>query len=56
MEKKNGFSESTIDKGGNRNKFFFLGPKNDWRNMLDNDISDKIESKFEIEMKELNYL
>ena len=41
---------------GNRNKFFFLGPKNDWRKILDKSISDEIEKKFEKEMKELNYI
>ena len=56
MEKDNGFTESTIDKDGNRNKFFFLGPKNDWRKILDKSISSEIEKKFEKEMKELNYI
>ena len=56
MEKENGFTESTIDKDGNRNKFFFLGPKNDWRKILDKSISSEIEKKFEKEMKELNYI
>ena len=56
MEKDNGFTESTIDKDGNRNKFFFLGPKNDWRKILDKSISSEIEKKFEKEMKELKYI
>ena len=56
MEKKNGFTESTIDKDGNRNKFFFLGPKNDWRKILSKSISKEIEKKFETEMKELKYI
>ena len=56
MEKENGFTESTIDKDGNRNKFFFLGPKNDWRKILDKSISSEIEKKFENEMKELKYI
>ena len=56
MEKENGFTESTIDKDGNRNKFFFLGPKNDWRKILDKSISSEIEKKFEKEMKELKYI
>ncbi len=55
MEKEHGFTESTIDKEGNRNKFFFLGPKNDWRKILDKSISSEIEKKFEKEMKELKY-
>ena len=56
MEKDNGFTESTIDKDGNRNKFFFLGPKNDWKKILNNNTSSLIEKEFEGEMKELKYL
>ena len=56
MEKKYGFTESTFDEEGKRNKFFFLGPKNDWQKMLDNQISKNIEEEFEKEMKELGYL
>ena len=56
MEKENGFTESTINNDGNRNKFFFLGPKNDWRKILDKSISSDIEKKFEKEMKELKYI
>ena len=56
MEKKYGFIESSFNKEGKKNKFFFLGPKNDWKEKLDKDISDKINVKFENEMKELGYL
>ena len=56
MEKDNGFTESTIDKDGNRNKFFFLGPKNDWKKILNNNTTSLIEKEFESEMKELKYL
>ena len=56
MEKKDGFAESNIGKDGNRNKFFFLGPKNDWSKILDRQISSDIEKEFETEMKELGYL
>jgi len=56
MEEKDGFSESNVDKDGKRNKFFFLGPKNDWKNILDKNTSDKIEIEFEKEMKELKYI
>ena len=56
MEEKDGFSESNVDKDGKRNKFFFLGPKNNWKNILDKNISDKIEIQFEKEMKELKYI
>ena len=56
MEKDNGFTESTIDKDGKRNKFFFLGPKNDWKKIIDNNTKSLIEKEFESEMKELKYL
>ena len=56
MEKEHGFTESTIDNEGNRNKFFYLGPKNNWREILDAKISENIEQEFQKEMKELDYL
>ena len=56
MEKKDGFAESNIGKDGNKNKFFFLGPKNNWRKILDYEISKDIEKEFEKEMKELKYI
>ena len=57
MEEEQGFSESKINKKtGKRNKFFYLGPENDWKKLLDKKISDEITSKFEVEMKELGYL
>ena len=56
MEKDNGFTESNIDKDGKRNKFFFLGPKNDWKKIIDNNTKSLIEKEFESEMKELKYL
>ena len=55
MEKDSGFTESTVSKEG-INKFFFLGPKNDWTKILEPKISDEINKKFEKEMKELKYL
>ena len=36
--------------------FFFLGPKNNWRKILDYEISRDIEKEFEKEMKELKYI
>jgi hypothetical protein len=56
MEKDNGFTESTIDKDGKRNKFFFLGPKNNWKKILNTNTSSQIEREFEKEMRELKYL
>ena len=57
MEDTHGFSESIYNpETGKKNKFFYLGPKNDWRNILDKHLLDEISLKFENEMKELGYL
>ena len=50
------FSEAVTDKDGKRKNFFNLGPKNDWRRLLDKQNRDKIEKNFEKEMIELGYL
>tara|TARA_B100001250_G_C19775212_1_gene779206 strand:+ start:891 stop:1745 length:855 start_codon:yes stop_codon:yes gene_type:complete len=57
MEKEHGFTESTYNsKTGKKNTFFNLGPKNDWEKILDKEITNEINSRFEPEMKELGYL
>jgi hypothetical protein len=57
MENEFGFSETLMNKNtGKKNKFFYLGPKNDWKKMLDLNLKKEIEDKFEKEMKELSYL
>ena len=56
-EEKFGFSEAAPDKITNRKKKFFnLGPDNMWKEDLPVNIRKKIESTFNEEMKELNYL
>ena len=56
-EKQNGFFESKIDENTKKKiPFFNLGPKNDWKILLDDNTKEKIEKTFEKEMKELNYL
>ena len=54
-ENKYGFKESSNMSGFNK-KFFNLGPKNDWKNLLKKEIKEKIENHFKEEMKELGYL
>ena len=54
-ENKYGFKESSSMSGFNK-KFFNLGPKNDWKNLLEKEIKEKIENHFKEEMKELGYL
>ena len=57
LENKQDFQESMIDKKtGKKRAFFNLGPKNDWKKILDNKNTDIIEKNFEKEMKELGYL
>ena len=53
MEESKGFGEFiTYD---NR-KFFNLGPKNNWKTLLEKKTADEIEAKFKNEMKELGYI
>ena len=57
MEKDTDFHESIINKKTVKKvKFFYLGPKNDWKNLLDENIQKKIEKAFKKEMTELGYL
>ena len=52
QEDSRGFKEAPK----NNNKFFHLGPKNNWRDLLDKSIKDEIEVSFKNEMKDLGYL
>ena len=57
LEKSGLFGESVADKKlGGKVDFFYLGPKNDWKILLDKKTSKEIEQKFQNEMKELKYL
>ena len=57
LEKKEGFSEASVyHKDGEKIPFFNLGPKNDWRNLLNSKVKLKLEEAFEKEMKELGYI
>ena len=56
-EVKYGFSESI--KSRNKNKqipFFFLGPENDWKKILDDEIKEKLNKIFEKNLIELGYI
>ena len=56
-EEKFGYIEAPINKDTNTKiQFFYLGPKNNWRDLLPADIRKKIEIKFENEMKDLGYI
>ncbi len=57
LENKSGFAESAYNYSSKeKKKFFNLGPKNDWKKILDKEIVKKIEKEFQSEMKELGYL
>ena len=55
-EKKNGFSEAITSKKNNEKiPFFYLGPKNDWRKLLDKNLIDKLNNLFKKNLIELSY-
>ena len=56
-EAKYGFSEAVTDRENREKKipFFNLGPKNDWKKILDEKFRKKIELVFEKDLKDLNY-
>jgi len=57
LEKKKGFSEARINQEtGEKIPFFNLGPKNNWKKLLDLELTKKIEKAFKKEMEELEYL
>ena len=56
-EEKSGFSEAVFSSKNNRKiKFFNLGNKNSWKDLLDSKIEKKINEAFGLQMKELGYL
>ena len=55
-EEKFGFNEAPISDLNETKKFFNLGPKNNWKDLLPNQIKLEIEKKFRKEMIELGYL
>ena len=56
MEQEYGFIESATNQDGTKQKFFYLGAKNDWRKLLNKNLIEEINIEFENEMKELGYL
>ena len=57
LEDKQGFSEAPYKKNSKIPiKFFNLGKKNDWKNILETEITKEIELKFKKDMEELGYL
>jgi len=57
QENKNGFSEAVFTKDKKEKvPFFYLGPKNDWKKILNNDLKIQIETCFKDELIEMNYI
>ena len=55
-EEKNGFSESiTSKKTKTKIPFFYLGPKNNWKDILNEKLQSKISNTFKNEFNELGY-
>ena len=57
IEKQEGFVESVVSKKNVKKiPFFHLGPKNNWRNILDKKYQEKINLVFNKSLQELNYI
>ena len=56
IEDKNGFIESIESSENKKKKFFNLGHKNNWKEILDKKYVKEIENSFNSEMKELGYI
>ena len=57
MEKNEGFIEAAYSEKPNKKvDFFHLGKKNNWKNLLNQEMEKKIREAFHDEMKELNYI
>jgi len=55
-EKKNGFTEAVYTKDKKKKvPFFYLGPKNDWKKILNKELRIKIEDIFKNELREIGY-
>ena len=55
-EKNEGFSEAPKSKSGdNKIPFFNLGPKNNWKIILNDDLKDKLNNIFKKKLEELSY-
>ena len=56
-EKKYGFSEAILSKKTNEKiPFFFLGPDNDWKKILPENMKTRLNQIYEKNLKELSYI
>ena len=57
LEKRQGFIESLISKNEKKKiPFFNIGPENDWKKMLDENLKKELFDIFQENLKDLNYL
>ena len=56
LEDKGYFTENAKGKNADKVKFFNLGPKTNWKEILDDEVIEKINLQFKNEMIELDYL
>lgn len=57
IEKTDGFFESVLSKNNTKKiPFFYLGPKNDWKNLFDKDYQKKLNLIFKKNLSELKYI
>ncbi len=57
IEKTQGFSESILSKSVSKKiPFFYLGPKNNWKKILNKEHQNKLNTIFNKNLKELKYL
>ena len=56
QEKTKDFIDNSATNKNFKKNFFRLGPKNNWKDLLDTDIKLKIEEQFKKEMLELGYI
>ena len=56
QEKNEGFIDNSATNKNFKKKYFRMGPKNNWEDLVNSEIISKIETHFKKEMIELNYL
>ena len=56
LENEGKFNENAFENINTKKTFFYLGPKNNWKNNLDEKTKKEIENELNKEMSELGYL
>ena len=54
-EEKMVFQSHNVQKNKTKISFFYLGPKNNWKNILNKKLQVKISDTFKSEFRELGY-